>query len=525
MKLVNYVCGRMIEGTGEGIPLVDPVTGDELVRVSAEGLDLAAALDFARREGGAALRRMTYEERAAILGRIADLLMEHRDAYYEISLKNSGSTVADAAFDVDGAIFTLKTYARLGRSLGSARYLKEGNRVPLAKTEIFQGQHFLMPMRGVAVFINAFNFPAWGLWEKAAPALLSGMPIMVKPATPTAWLAQRMVADVVAAGVLPVGAINIVCGQARDLLDHVHESDVVSFTGSAETADAIRTRHAIRTNAVRVNVEADSVNSAILGPDAVPGSPEFELAVKEIMREMTIKAGQKCTAIRRIFVPVDHARSLSEVVAAKLAEIPVGNPRNKDVRVGPLINKAQQAAAFAGLDKLRQEAEPIFGGDEKFVPIDADPAVSAFVQPTLLFCDKPSAARNVHEIEVFGPVATILPYADDDELIEMVRRGRGSLVCSIYSGDAAFLADVVSEIIDLHGRVMVVDTKVGSQHTGHGNVMPTCLHGGPGRAGGGEELGGLRALALYHRRHVVQAGATLLDALSDGAADASLIAG
>lgn len=523
MRLVNYVCGQAVEGQGAGIPLLDPVTGEELVRVSADGLDLAAALDFARTEGGVALRKMSYEERAAILVRIAELLTSNRETYYDISLKNSGSTAVDAAFDVDGAIFTLKTYARLGKSLETAPYLKEGSRISLAKTEVFQGQHFLMPMRGVAVFINAFNFPAWGLWEKAAPALLSGMPIMVKPATPTAWLTQRMVADVVESGILPVGAMNIVCGLARDLLDHVREDDVVSFTGSAETAKTIRAHPAVISHAVRVNVEADSVNSAILGFDAIPGSPEFDLAVKEIVREMTIKAGQKCTAIRRIFVPMEQSRALADAVAARLAEVPVGNPRNKDVRMGPLVSKTQQAAAFVGLGKLRQEAEVVFGGNENFLPIDADPEVSAFVQPTLLLCDKGSSSSHVHDVEVFGPVATILPYTDIDELIGMVRRGHGSLVCSIYSADAGFLADVVPGIIDLHGRVMVIDATVGGQHTGHGNVIPTCLHGGPGRAGGGEELGGLRALALYHRRHVVQAGPALLDALGEGTADASLL--
>lgn len=523
MKLANHVNGQWLDGAGEGIALTDPVTGEVLVRVSSDGLDLGAALSFAREAGGSALQAMTYEVRAGLLGRIAEVLAVNRDSYYDISLRNSGSTAADAGFDVDGAIFTLKTYSRAGSMLGGGRLLKEGARVPLAKTDAFQGQHFLKPLTGVAIFINAFNFPGWGLWEKAAPALLSGVPVLVKPATPTAWLTQRMVADVVAAGILPPGAINIVCGSARDLLDHVSECDVVSFTGSADTAARIRTHPAVVAHSVRVNIEADSVNSAILGPDAVPGSAEFELAVKEIVRELTIKTGQKCTAIRRILAPAATAPALADAVAAKLARLSVGNPRSEGVRVGPLVSKAQQTAAFGGLARLRQDARVVFGGDEHFVPVDADPALAAFVQPTLLFCDTGLAAQHVHDVEVFGPVATVLPYADTAEAVAIARRGRGSLVASVYSGDVVFLAELVPAIADLHGRVMVVDAAIGAQHTGHGNVMPTCLHGGPGRAGGGEELGGLRALAMYHRRFVVQGGPAVLDALAADASDAALL--
>ncbi|HRP98657.1 MAG TPA: 3,4-dehydroadipyl-CoA semialdehyde dehydrogenase [Rhodocyclaceae bacterium] len=329
MKLANHVCGQWLEGEGEGVALVDPVSGDELVRVSSDGIDCAAALAYARETGGPALRALTFDARAALLGRIAEVLGAHRADYFDISLRNSGATEADAAFDVDGAIFTLKTYARAGKALGAARLLKDGARVPLAKTDVFQAQHFLAPLEGVAVFINAFNFPAWGLWEKAAPALLAGVPVFVKPATPTAWLTQRMVADVIEAGILPPGALSIVCGSARDVLDHVGAGDVVSFTGSAETATRIRTHPAVVANGVRVNVEADSINSAILGPDARPGSAEFDLAVREIVREMTIKAGQKCTAIRRVFAPAEVARALADAVAAKLAGCTVGNPRQR----------------------------------------------------------------------------------------------------------------------------------------------------------------------------------------------------
>lgn len=522
MKLANYIGGRWQEGSGAGIPLTDPVTGETLALASSEGLDIGAGLAYARDVGNPALGALTYAERAALLGRIAEVLGAKRDEYFQISQKNSGATEGDASFDVDGAIYTLKAYARAGKALGEARHLIDGATIPLAKTDVFQGQHYLVPLSGVAVFINAFNFPAWGLWEKAAPALLAGMPVFVKPATPTAWLTQRMVADVVEAGILPAGAISIVCGSARDILDHVQECDVVSFTGSADTAARVRAHPAVVRNSVRVNIEADSVNSAILGPDAAPGSPVFGLLVREVVREMTIKAGQKCTAIRRVLVPQSVATQVGEAIAAKLEGYTVGNPRNPAVRVGPLVSSTQRDAAQEGLAKLRSECSVLFGGDPDFKPVDAESS-TAFVQPTLLFCDKGLAAQHVHDTEVFGPVATLVAYADTAEAIAIARRGRGSLVASVFSDDAAFAAQVTRGIADLHGRVLVVNSEVGSQHTGHGNVVPTCLHGGGGRAGGGEELGGLRGLAFYHRRMVLQGPKPVVDALKTGGADAALL--
>ncbi|MCB1888814.1 MAG: 3,4-dehydroadipyl-CoA semialdehyde dehydrogenase [Rhodocyclaceae bacterium] len=523
MRLPNYICDRWIESKGEGVPLVDPVTGARLASVGSDGLDLAAALDHARQVGGVALRQLSHAERAGMLARIADLLSAGREAYFDISRRNSGATEADAGFDVDGAIFTLKSYVRAARNLGDTRGWVEGGEVPLSKGGNFVGRHFLAPQRGVAIFINAFNFPAWALWEKAAPALLAGMPVLIKPATPTAWLAQRMVADVVEADILPAGALSVVCGGARDLLDHVREGDVVSFTGSADTARRIRTHPAIVERAVRVNVEADSVNSAVLGPDAGPGSAEFDLAVREVVREMTIKSGQKCTAIRRVFVPAAHAHALADAVATKLGKVTVGNPAAEGVRMGPLVSRAQQAAALEGIAALRTECELVCGGGENFEPVGASAGEGAFVPPTLLFCADGERAEVAHRVEVFGPVATVIPYADAASLARMVRRGEGSLVASVYSSDAAFTDALVADIADLHGRLMLVDAAVGGDHTGHGNVMPTCLHGGPGRAGGGEELGGMRALGLYLRRHVVQGSPERIAALAAGCADAALL--
>jgi 3,4-dehydroadipyl-CoA semialdehyde dehydrogenase len=523
MKLSNYVGGQWREGTGEGEPLIDPVTGDELARISSAGVDGNAALDFARREGGPALRELTYAQRADLLAKMADVLTANRDEYFRLSLLNLGANQADASFDVDGAIYTVKYYAKIGRALGEGKILKDGAQIPLSKTGAFVGQHFLMPTRGAAVFINAFNFPAWGFCEKGAPALLSGVPIVIKPASPTAWVTHRMVEDVVKAGILPPGAISIICGSARDLLDHVRESDVVSFTGSAETATRVRSHSNVLGRSVRVNIEADSINSAILGPDVAAGTDLFDLLVKEVVKEMTLKAGQKCTTIRRVLVPIQQLRAFGDTVSARLSSAKVGNPRNAEVKVGPVVNKAQQASCLAGLRQLKQECDVLFGGHENFQPVDADPQKSSFVQPALLACKNGLEAKYVHDVEVFGPAATLIPYETAEDVVRLTRRGLGSLVASVFSNDAAFNQNLVLGIGDLHGRALVVDSAVGSQHTGHGNVVPSCLHGGPGRAGGGEELAGLRALLLYHRRFVVQGPATHISDLGRSSADANLL--
>jgi len=523
MKLANYVSGEWVQGAGAGEALVDPVTGEELTRISSQGIDLKAALDFARTEGGPALRQLSYVQRADMLAKVGEVLSGKRDEYFRLSLLNLGATQADASFDVDGALYTMKYYAKIGRALAEGRMLKEGAVVPLSKTGVFAGQHFLMPSKGVAVFINAFNFPAWGFCEKAAPALLSGVPIVVKPASPTAWLAHRMVEDVAKAGLLPRGAISIVCGGARELLEHVREEDIVSFTGSADTAARLRSHANVLRRSVRVNIEADSINSAILGPDCGPGSQLFDLLVKEVLKEMTLKAGQKCTTIRRVFAPRKQLRAFGEAVSSSLSAVKIGNPRNAEVKMGPVVNKAQQAACFAGIQNLRAESSVVFGGNGNFQPVDADAQKSAFVPPTLLSCDNGQAAKNVHEIEVFGPVATLIAYDSPTDLIAMIRRGSGSLVASVFSDDPGFLQEVALGIGDMHGRIVAVDSSVGSQHTGHGNVVPSCLHGGPGRAGGGEELAGLRALLLYHRRFVVQGPVNYIKELSGLCADTSLL--
>ncbi|HEX2492244.1 MAG TPA: 3,4-dehydroadipyl-CoA semialdehyde dehydrogenase [Steroidobacter sp.] len=518
MQVQSFVDGRWVTGADDGQALVDPVTGQEIARASSAGIDFAAALAHGRRVGGASLRAMTYAERAALLNQIADVLAAHKAEYYRLSLQNSGATEADAAFDVDGAIFTLKYYSRAGAALGAARHLLEGSVAALSKDGSFSAAHVGVPLRGVAVHVNAFNFPSWGLWEKAAAALLSGVPVLAKPATATCLLAERMVRDVVTAGVLPAGALQIVCGGAGDLLDHLTADDALAFTGSAATAERIRANPAVLKNSVRVNVEADSVNAALLGPDAAPGTPEFEAFAKETAREMTLKAGQKCTAIRRALVPAQWLDAAGEAIAARLGSTVVGNPRNSDVRMGPLVNEAQRRAALDRLAALRTETDVLCGGGLPGTVVDANASAGAFVAPTLLRCGDPHAGRAVHEVEVFGPVATLLPFQDWDDALALAARGGGSLVASVYTADADAHARAALELATTHGRVLAVDASVAKTQTGHGNVVPSCLHGGPGRAGGGEELGGLRALWFYHRRSALQGPTARVTALAGAGA-------
>lgn len=519
--LKNYVAGQWVAGGGAGVTLTDPVTGEALVRVSSEGLDLAQAFSFAREQAGAALRALTYAQRAARLADIVKLLQTKRDDYYAIATANSGTMRNDSAVDIDGAIFTLSYYAKLGAALGDVHALRDGSAVSLSKDQSFSAQHVLTPTRGVALFINAFNFPSWGLWEKAAPALLSGVPVIVKPATATAWLTQRMVADVVDAGIVPLGALSVICGGSAGLLDQIEAFDVVSFTGSADTAATLRAHPAFVQRGARLNVEADSLNSAILCADATPETPAFELFIKEVVREMTVKSGQKCTAIRRAFVPEASLEAVLDALKAKLAKISVGNPRNDAVRMGSLVSREQYDNVLAGIATLREEAVLAYDGSAAPL-IDADASIAACVAPHLFVVNDPDNATLLHDLEVFGPVASVAPYrvpTDANALPEahavaLARRGQGSLVASIYSNDDAHLGQLALALADSHGRVHAISPSVQQSQTGHGNVMPMSLHGGPGRAGGGEELGGLRALGFYHRRSAIQAPVAAIEALT-----------
>lgn len=514
MKLANYLAGQWVTGRGDGIPLIDPVRGTELVRVSSDGVDYRAALDHARSLGGPGLRALTYAERAKMLERIAQTLSARREEYYQVAVENSGSSRSDSMIDIDGAIFTLKYFARLGSSLGSARCLRDGDTTSLARDDAYQTLHIGVPLKGVAVLINAFNFPAWGLWEKAAPALLSGIAVLVKPASATAWLAQEMVKDVIEASILPNGALSISCGRAGDLLDHVEGTDAVLFTGSAQTAQQIRSHPAIATRSARVNIEADSLNAAVLGPDATGSAAITQHFVREVVREMTVKAGQKCTAIRRILVPEALLHPVSEALREQLARVIVGDPRKPQVQMGPLVSLDQKRAVQHATSALASESTIVFSGEDTSIEAE-DPRAGAFVMPVLLRNESPLAARELHAIEAFGPVATIMPYREPTDAIQLAAMGRGSLVCSLFTDDATCIESAALEMAADHGRVHLVTTESASVQTGHGNVMPMSNHGGPGRAGGGQELGGLRALRLFHQFSAVQGSPAALRAVGE----------
>jgi 3,4-dehydroadipyl-CoA semialdehyde dehydrogenase len=517
-NLESYLSGRWMRGEGVETRLVDPVKGDELATVSAKGIDLAEALAFARMHGQAGLRSLSYAQRGKLIGAVADVLAANRARYEDIAIANSGNTKTDAAIDIDGGIGTLKYYARLGSGLGEAQTLLDEKPVRLAKAENFQAIHLMLPRRGVAIHINAFNFPSWGLWEKAAVSLLAGVPVFAKPASATALLAHAMVKDVIAAKVLPEGALSLLCGGAGALLGALTSDDVVAFTGSADTGTSVRGHSNVVARSVPVNIEADSINAALLAPGSAPGSAAFDAFVREVVREMTVKAGQKCTAIRRIFVSAAQADAVADALAAKLKTTRVGDPREAETRMGPVVTRAQQAAAFDGIRRLASEAVIVCGGANPPELQGIDKDKSAFVAPTLLKLKDSGSARAVHEVEVFGPAATVVPYGDEQDAAALVARGGGSLVASIYGDDQDFLVRVVTEMGPGHGRILAVDPAIASAHTGHGIVMPQCNHGGPGRAGAGEELGGLYGLRFYHQRLAVQGSSDLLASLQAKAA-------
>ncbi len=510
--LPSYLCGAWQAGAGEGETIRDAVTGEPVVRVSTDGLDLAAAVAHARTVGGSALRAMTFPERASALKAAAVALGERKEELYELSAR-AGSTRADAKVDVDGGFGTALVYASLGRKgLPGGRVVVEGPAEPLGKGGTFVGQHVLTSRRGVALQVNAFNFPVWGMLEKLAPALLAGVPTIAKPASQTAYVAERAVRILLEAGVLPEGALQLVSGPVPGVLDLLDGQDSVGFTGSAATAAKLRAHPAVVERSVRFTAEADSLNCSVLGPDAVPDTPEFDLYVDQLVVEMTTKAGQKCTAIRRAFVPAGQLDAVTEAVADRLARVVVGAPDADGVTMGALVGTAQRDDVRRQVERLRAEARLVFGDPTKVDVREADPEAGAFLSPLLLRAEEPHVAAP-HEVEAFGPVSTLLPYAATENLVDGIARGRGSLVGSVVSHDPVFVREVVLGAAALHGRMLVLDRDDAAESTGHGIPMPQLVHGGPGRAGGGEEEGGLRAVHHHLQRTAVQAGPAMLEAL------------
>jgi oxepin-CoA hydrolase/3-oxo-5,6-dehydrosuberyl-CoA semialdehyde dehydrogenase len=512
-KLESYACGRWQAGQGDGEVLRNAIDGQPVAAVTSKGLDFAAMLDYGRKVGGPALRAMTFHERALALKALGQYLLERKEELYELS-KATGATRSDSWIDIEGGVGTLFAYSSKGRrELPNSTFLLDGSPEILGKTGAFVGQHICTPLQGVAVHINAFNFPCWGMLEKLSVNLLAGVPAIVKPASQTSYLTELMFRRMIESGALPDGAIQLICGSVGDLFDHLGTQDVVTFTGSASTGRRLRQHPAVLRNSVRFTMEADSLNCSILGPDAAPGKAEFDLFVKEVAREMTTKSGQKCTAIRRVIAPRAQVPALIEALSKRLSKVVLGDPSKEGVTMGALASLGQREEVKANVRKLQEVADLVYGDPEKFAVVGGDAATGAFLPPLLLRCDKPNQSPAVHEVEAFGPVSTILPYDDTADAIQLARRGEGSLVGSIFTADSNFAREVVLGAGSFHGRLLIVNEACAKESTGHGSPLPQLVHGGPGRAGGGEEMGGIRGVMHYLQRTALQGSPDMLSAV------------
>ena len=502
--LASYARGSWVEADGKAATLHHAVTGEPIAKASSEGLDFKAMLEFGRRTGGPALRRLTFHERARMLKAMAQYLMERKDGLYAVSAA-TGATKGDSWVDIEGGVGTFFAYASRGRrEFPNETFYVEGEMEPLSKGGTFVGRHLCVPLEGVAVHINAFNFPCWGMLEKLAPTLLAGMPAIVKPATATSYLTEAMVRLMIESKILPDGALQLIVGSVGDLLDHVTPQDVVTFTGSASTGRKLKTHPRIISESVRFNMEADSLNFSMLGPDAVPGTEEFDLFVKEVAREMTSKAGQKCTAIRRTFAPAALVGDVIKALARRLDGSTLGDPAVEGVRWGPLASRGQVDEVRRSVEQIKAGAEVVYGNPDEFAVTGADRNKGAFFPAMLLHCERPLDRTEPHDIEAFGPVNTVMPYGSVDEAIELARRGRGSLCGSLVTADDRVARQVALGVAAWHGRLLLLNRHSARESTGHGSPLPHLVHGGPGRAGGGEEMGGVRGVMHYMQRCALQ---------------------
>jgi oxepin-CoA hydrolase / 3-oxo-5,6-dehydrosuberyl-CoA semialdehyde dehydrogenase len=510
--LESYVGGRWFAADDEGATLADAATGEPVARISSTGLDVPGMLAHAREVGGPALRAMTFHERALLLKELGKHLMAAKDELHELSLR-TGAVQTDGMVDIEGGIGVLFSYSSKGRrELPNDTVVLDGPPEPLSRNGTFVGQHLYTPLRGVAVQINAFNFPVWGFLEKLAPAFLAGMPTIAKPASQTAYLTERVMRHIVASGLLPEGAVQLLCGSPRGVLDQLAEQDLVAFTGSADTARKLRTHPNVLTEGVRFNAEADSLNCSVLGPDAAPGTPEFDLYVDQLVTEMTVKAGQKCTAIRRAIVPTALMDDVIEATRARLAEVVVGHPAADGVTMGALVSLEQREEVRRSLKALADAGEIVFGDLDDVEVVDADADRGAFVPPVLLRCDDATRSEP-HQVEAFGPVSTVMGYDDLEHAVDLMARGKGSLVGSVVTHDEEAARTLVLGAAAWHGRILVLDRDDAKESTGHGSPLPMLVHGGPGRAGGGEEMGGIRGVLHHMQRTAIQASPDMLTAI------------
>ena len=511
-SLQSYLGDKWVSGAGEAAPLVNPSTEEVIAEISSPSVDWQEVLTHSRRVGGGELRNMSFAQRGECLGQMAKAIHKGREELIELAIQNGGNTRSDAKFDIDGASFTLQSYADLGANLGDTKILVDGESTQVGRTARFSAQHVLLPREGVAVHINAFNFPAWGLAEKAAVALLAGMPVISKPASATALVAHRMMELFLEAKALPPGALAYISGSSGELLSHLSGQDVLAFTGSSHTAKILRQSQGVIERSVHINVEADSLNAAVLGPDASVGSETFNLFVNDVVRDMTQKTGQKCTAIRRVFVPEDKMGEVRDAIAERLEALIVGNPAaDASVRMGPVATANQHRDVKAGIERLAGQTEEGYGGLGEIAPLGVPEGKGFFVGPVLRTTNRPKECAALHADEVFGPVSTLGAYSGSaEDACELIRMGEGGLVSSLYSDDRDFLESMVLGSAPFHGRLFLGSEKIASQSAGPGTVLPTLLHGGPGRAGGGEELGGARGMSLYQQRTALQGDKAIL---------------
>lgn len=514
MKLENYIAGKWITGEGGGQALYNAVTGEVIGSASTKGLDFKAITDFARRVGNPNLRKMTFPERGNMLKALALHLRNHLDKFYKISYQ-TGATKTDSWTDIEGGIGNLFANASLRRKFPDETFCIDGESHNLSKNNTFMGTHILVPKEGVAIHINAFNFPVWGMLEKIAVNLLAGMPAIVKPATVTSYLTEAVVKEIIASKILPEGALQLICGSAGNLLDHVTSQDVVTFTGSASTGLMLKSHPKILKESVPFNMEADSLNCIVLGSDVTADKPEWDIFIKEVRKEMTAKAGQKCTAVRRIFVPENKMEDVWKAIAASLSQTTIGNPLNEKVRMGSLAGESQRSEVRSQIQKLLASSQIVYGSLDSVEVIDADPKKGAFLSPILLMNNSPFDAKEAHEVEAFGPVSTIMAYKTSDEAISLSKMGKGSLCSTIVTADHKIAKQYVIGAATHHGRILVLNNECAKESTGHGSPLPLLVHGGPGRAGGGEEMGGIRGVKHYLQRTALQGSPTTITAITN----------
>ena len=511
-KLQNFALGQWVSGSGTGTELFDAVNGELVTVADSTGLNFGAMLNYGRETGGPALRKMTFQERGRMLKALALYLTERKAAYYAVSVK-TGATKIDSWIDIDGGIGNLFAYASLRKQFPDSSFYVDGELAKLSKEGTFIGHHIMVPKEGVALHINAFNFPVWGMLEKIAVNLLAGVPAVVKPATLTSYVTEVVVRDIHASGILPEGALQLICGSANGIFDHLEMQDVVTFTGSALTGKMLKQHPRLLDQSIPFNMEADSLNAAILGLDAAPGTEEFDLFVKEVRKEITVKCGQKCTAVRRILVPEKYLSDVQDALVKALGQTAIGDPRNEKVRMGSLAGMNQREDVIAALNELKKDSQVIFGNDALNL-IEADQTKGAFMSPTLLLNDKPFERLSSHSVEAFGPIATLMPYSTTEEAVALSKLGKGSLVCSITTNDTNIARDFVLNAATHHGCILVLNRASAKESTGHGSPMPLLVHGGPGRAGGGEEMGGKRGVLHYMQRTAIQGSPTMLTAIT-----------